>query len=86
MAIEREELERLAKDRDDEMAILDRNIYGRLKDLLDGKEVRQADRRACAKGSIVKPEALDDLPRNQWWEVALTDEEPCAYRGAAQAV
>ncbi len=28
MAIEREEIERLAKDRDDELAILDRNVYG----------------------------------------------------------
>jgi DNA-directed RNA polymerase subunit beta len=29
-AIEREEIERLAKDRDDEQAILDRNTYARL--------------------------------------------------------
>ena len=31
LQIEREEVERLARDRDDEMAILDRNIYARLK-------------------------------------------------------
>jgi DNA-directed RNA polymerase subunit beta len=31
MAIEREEIERLAKDRDDEQSILDRNVYARLK-------------------------------------------------------
>ena len=37
LAIEREEIERLAKDRDDEQAILDRNVYGRLAELLDGK-------------------------------------------------
>jgi len=74
MAIEREELERLAKDRDDEMAILDRNIYGRLKDLLDGKEVAKGPK-GLRKGSTVTPEALGDLPRNQWWEVALVDEE-----------
>ena len=36
MAIEREEIERLAKDRDDELAILERNIYGRLKPALLG--------------------------------------------------
>src|SRR3979490_1344829 len=30
LAIEREEIERLAKDRDDEQAILDRNVYGSL--------------------------------------------------------
>ena len=39
MAIEREEIERLAKDRDDELHILDRNVYGRLRDILMGKEV-----------------------------------------------
>jgi DNA-directed RNA polymerase subunit beta len=38
MAIEREEIERLAKDRDDEQAILDRNVYARLKEMLVGKE------------------------------------------------
>ncbi|MFZ5616177.1 MAG: DNA-directed RNA polymerase subunit beta, partial [Pseudomonadota bacterium] len=38
VAIEREEIERLAKDRDDELAILERNIFGRLKSLLLGKE------------------------------------------------
>ena len=32
LAIEREEIERLAKDRDDERAIIDRNTYGRLRD------------------------------------------------------
>src|SRR3712207_5023971 len=37
MAIEREEIERLAKDRDDELAILNRNVYGRLADILIGK-------------------------------------------------
>ena len=36
-AIEREEIERLAKDRDDEQAILDRNVYARLSDILMGK-------------------------------------------------
>ena len=30
LQIEREEVERLARDRDDELAILDRNIYARL--------------------------------------------------------
>ena len=37
MAIEREEIERLAKDRDDELQILDRNVYARLKDTHHGQ-------------------------------------------------
>jgi len=38
MAIERAEIEHLAKDRDDELAILDRNAYGRLAHFLIGKQ------------------------------------------------
>ena len=45
MAIEREEIERLAKDRDDEMQILDRNVYARLKEALIGKEVAKGPKR-----------------------------------------
>jgi DNA-directed RNA polymerase subunit beta len=48
LAIEREEIERLAKDRDDEQAILDRNVYGRLADLLENRQgiaARRASRR-----------------------------------------
>ena len=37
LQIEREEVERLARDRDDEMAILDRNIYARLRSLILGQ-------------------------------------------------
>jgi DNA-directed RNA polymerase subunit beta len=74
MSIEREELERLAKDRDDELAILDRNIYGRLRDLLDGKEVAKGPK-GLRKGSVVKAESLSELARSQWWEVALANED-----------
>ena len=38
LAIEREEIERLAKDRDDEQAILDRNVYGRLAEMLENRQ------------------------------------------------
>jgi DNA-directed RNA polymerase subunit beta len=74
MAIEREEIERLAKDRDDEMQILDRNVYARLKDALMGKEVAKGPKGA-RKGSEVSVEILDDIPRSQWWEIGLKEEK-----------
>src|SRR5699024_5886335 len=37
LQIERDEIERLARDRDDELEILERNIYARLKDIILGK-------------------------------------------------
>ncbi len=74
MAIEREEIERLAKDRDDEMQILDRNVYARLKDALMGKEVSKGPRGA-RKGTKLDDAILDDIPRSQWWEIGLANEK-----------
>ncbi len=77
MAIEREEIERLAKDRDDELHILDRNVYGRLRDLLMDKEVARGPK-GMRKGSRITAESLDDLPRSQWWEIAPKDDNALA--------
>ena len=51
MAIEREEIERLAKDRDDEQAILDRNVYGRLADDAASARTRSPARRASRRAA-----------------------------------
>jgi len=77
MAIEREEIERLAKDREDEMQILDRNVYARLKTALLGKEAAKGPKNA-RKGTIIGEEILSDVPRSQWWEIGLTDEAAMA--------
>ena len=69
MAIEREEIERLAKDRDDELAILDRNVYGRLRESLIGKQVVKAPK-GIKKDSKITEAMLDEIPRSQWWEIA----------------
>ncbi len=77
MAIEREEIERLAKDRDDELQILDRNVYARLKQALIGKEAAKGPKNA-RKGTIISEEVLGEVPRSQWWEIGLADEAAMA--------
>jgi DNA-directed RNA polymerase subunit beta len=77
ISIEREEIERLAKDRDDEMTILDRNSYGRLKDFLTGKDASAGPKGHRMEGKI-KSEQLDDVPRSQWWNIALSNEKSMA--------
>jgi len=74
MAIEREEIERLAKDRDDEQAILDRNVYGRLSDMLSGN-VAIAGPKGFKKGSEVNADSIAEYPRSQWWTFAVEDEK-----------
>jgi DNA-directed RNA polymerase subunit beta len=77
LAIEREEIERLAKDRDDELAILDRNSYGRLSNFLTGKPATGGPKGHKIDGKITD-KVLEDIPRSQWWNIALADEKPMA--------
>jgi DNA-directed RNA polymerase subunit beta len=72
-SIEREEIERLAKDRDDEQAILDRNTYVRLGDILNGK-VGLAGPKGFKKETTITRELLTEYPRSQWWMFALGDD------------
>ncbi|MEK0164511.1 DNA-directed RNA polymerase subunit beta [Phaeobacter sp. JH20_36] len=74
LQIEREEVERLARDRDDELGILDRNIYARLRGMLLGKTAVKGPKGIKA-GSEITEELLDTLSRGQWWMLALEDEQ-----------
>ena len=74
LTIEREEIERLTKDREDERGILERNIYGRLKPLLLGRTVMSGNK-DLKKGNVVTEEALAELTKIQWWDIAVDDEE-----------
>jgi DNA-directed RNA polymerase subunit beta len=74
LAIEREEIERLAKDRDDEQAILDRNVYGRLADMLEGR-VGIAGPKGFRKDTKISRAVLDEYPRSQWWQFASPNDK-----------
>ncbi len=77
LQIEREEVERLSRDRDDEMAIYDRNIYSRLKTLILGKKAVKGPKGVKA-GSTITEELLEGLSRGQWWQLALEDDKDAA--------
>jgi DNA-directed RNA polymerase subunit beta len=77
LAIEREEIEALAKDRDDELSILERNIYNRLQDLLVGKQAASGPKGIDAAAKITQV-MLDDVPRSQWWQIALKNDSAMA--------
>ncbi|PKQ06481.1 MAG: DNA-directed RNA polymerase subunit beta [Alphaproteobacteria bacterium HGW-Alphaproteobacteria-11] len=74
MAIEREEIERLAKDRDDEIGILDRNVYGRLSEILLGKQIASGPKGMEVDAKVTQGN-LDDLSHGQWWQIALKNEK-----------
>ena len=74
LQIEREEIQRLGRDRDDELAILDRNIYARLRDLIIGKVAVKGPKGIKANSSIDE-ELLASLPRSHWWQLALAEDQ-----------
>ena len=77
MAIEREDIEDLGKDRDDEFSILERNAYNRLQGTLVGK---QAASGPAAIGTDVKltESLLTSVPRSQWWQIVLKNDAAMA--------
>jgi DNA-directed RNA polymerase subunit beta len=73
LQIEREEVERLARDRDDELVILERNIYSRLKTLIMGKTAVKGPKGVRANSEI-NDDLLATLSRGQYWQLALAEE------------
>ena len=74
LAIERDEIERYAIDRDAELAILERNVYGTLHELLLNKPVASGPNE-MAEGTKVTEATLDELSRGQWWQISLSNEK-----------
>ena len=78
LQIEREEVERLGRDRDDELAILERNIYARLKSMILGKVAVNGPKGIKANSEITE-ELLSELSRGQWWQLALKEEQDAQH-------
>jgi DNA-directed RNA polymerase subunit beta len=73
LAIERAEIDRLGKDRDDEFAILNRNMQGRLRQLLVGKNAVSGPK-GLGRGEITA-DKLEEIAPGLWWQIALDDEK-----------
>jgi DNA-directed RNA polymerase subunit beta len=74
LAIERAEIERLAKDRDDERTILERSFFNRLKELLVGKKV-QTGPKGVKAGSTVTEALLGEITKGQWRQISLANDK-----------
>ncbi|HEX2887149.1 DNA-directed RNA polymerase subunit beta [Vineibacter terrae] len=73
LAIERDQIERLAKDRDDEKAILERSFYGQLQELLLGETVSGGLKGAKA-GTKITEKVLSEFTPGQWRQIAVKED------------
>ena len=74
MAIEREEIERLAKDRDDELVILERSFSARLKDLMANQTIVSGPKQV-SEGSRVTQVVLNELSARQLAQITVKNEK-----------
>ena len=73
LAIERLEIEHLAKDRDDERGILERSFYDRLKEFVLGNVVVSGPK-GMSTGIKVDEALLADYTPGQWRQIAVEDD------------
>ena len=73
MAIERAEIERLAKDRDDEKAIQERSFLNRLREKLLGRKA-SGGFKGIKAGSDITEEVLAEHPRGAWRHIGVQDD------------
>ncbi|KQO07146.1 MULTISPECIES: DNA-directed RNA polymerase subunit beta [Sphingomonas] len=74
MAIEREEIERLKKDSDDERSILNRATWSRLREMLLDQTATSAPK-GVKKGVVIDMDLLDSVDRHEWWKFAVADDK-----------
>ena len=77
-AIERTEIERLAKDRDDEQTILESGFYDRLKEQLLGQKVATGPKE-MKSGFIITEELLQEYTPGQWRQIVIQDSGKMDY-------
>jgi len=78
LAIERAEIERLAKDRDDERAILEGSFSQRLKEQLLGQK-GVAGPKGFETGSLITEDVLARFTPGQWRQFAVEDDAVMAH-------
>ena len=74
LAIERAEIDRLAKDRNDERLIFEGSIFDRLKGLLLNRQIISGPKGSITEGKITEA-VLAELSQGQWWQFAVKDEK-----------
>jgi DNA-directed RNA polymerase subunit beta len=73
MAIERAEIERLAKDRDDEKAIQERSFLNRLREKLLGRKA-SGGFKGIKAGTLIDEAVLTEHPRGSWRHIGVQDD------------
>jgi DNA-directed RNA polymerase subunit beta len=74
IALERLEIERLAKDRDAELSIIEGYVFDRIEQILIGKTVENGPK-TIKIGSKITPDLLASVPKRQIWQIVVDNKK-----------
>lgn len=72
LAIEKQQIEKHAKDRDDELAIIEHFIFMRLEKILVGQTVVSGPKN-IKSGTVISNDNLAELSKGQYWQIIVED-------------
>ena len=70
--IEESQLKEIKKDVDEELSIIEGATFSRLENIIIGKKV--ASSKGIPKGSVIKKDHLDAMPKNDWFKIRFQNE------------
>ena len=72
ITIEKQQIEKLAKDRDDEVAIIDHFVFMRLQSILKGQKVLSGPK-SVKSGVIIDDALFSSISKGQYWQLIVED-------------
>jgi DNA-directed RNA polymerase subunit beta len=78
LSIEKAEIERVRKDFADQLRILEDDLYQRMREMLVGKTAAGGPRK-LKPGAKIEAAYLDEVPREEWFEIRAEEEEANAH-------
>jgi DNA-directed RNA polymerase subunit beta len=74
LQVEREELKQVRKDLDDELRIVEDDMFSRIERLINGQEAEKGPN-GLKKGDSITGEYLEGIERDSWLNISLKDED-----------
>lgn len=72
ITIEKQQIEKFAKNRDDEVAIIDHFVFMRLHKILEGQKIISGPK-SVKSSSVIDKTMLDGLSKGQYWQLIVED-------------
>ncbi|HJK87014.1 MAG TPA: DNA-directed RNA polymerase subunit beta [Candidatus Megaira endosymbiont of Nemacystus decipiens] len=73
IAIERQQIEKMSKDREDEISIIDKFVFMRLTKLLEGQKIFSGPKSTKA-GQVIDQNLLSSLSKGQYWQLVVDNQ------------